>query len=740
MDYPSHLLSIVKRRALPAVVTLLAAMAVGCAYILFSKPVYRASMRLIVDDQTISLSEIGQEINDSRNNIPAGASLLATQAELITSERVVKRALETILPELRAQAPAGSDEILTVDDLEDKLTVSVLPATNILELSFVHSEPAIAAFVLNQVAEAFLQEGAEAIRSQTTSVRQFLEEKIPEQQAQLRAIEAAESQYRQRTGIVSLEVQTEDLVGRLTDVQTQELALLSQLQAARVQDARLREVTGVETLDRAYAAVRAGQNETISQLETQLVEIESLVAETESVLGARHPDMAELIARRDQLRTLYARAVSRFVPAEAIALPSQNPDQRAAEAVSQTLVSQYITERIALDALAETLETVQAEKAQLEGSLALIPDRQRPLFELVRDREEAANTLALLRNKLAEARIAEAQIGETVRIVDSAEVPTEPARSPLVTLIISAAAGSLLAAGMVLLLETIDDRLHTLEELEAAVDLPVFGLLPKGLPKSPNPHSIERLLQNSQWTESYRLLFKALEFSNQRQSASASSFSMPNLFVFSGLQADDGHVLSTANLAVVAARLHRQSLVIDANWQKPVQHLFFDVSPGPGLAQISERLGAADSTDVLKNVQSSRISSLDVLAYGSTRGYAAEDNISEAPEMQTLLAAVSAQYDFAVLVAPAVETCADAAALSGYGAGLILVVQAHVTSRSLLKRSLKKLAQSGTSVMGFVMAQTPDPVELDNALELPDPAFFSLEQLSRSRLTIDAER
>ena len=738
MDSPSRLFSIAKRRALPAAITLLAAMAVSCAHILFSKPVYRATTRLVVDDRAVSLSEIGQEISESQNSIPSGASLLATQAELIKSERVLERALETILPELRAQAPADSDELLlTVAELKEEITISVLPATNILQLSFVHSDPAVAAFVLNNVASAVVLEGADAIRSQAASVRQFLEEKIPVQQAKLRAIEADESQYRQQTGIVSLEVQTEDLVGRLTDVQTQELALISQLQAARVQDAMLQEVTGVETLERAYAAVRVGQNETIGQLEAQLVEIESLVAETESVLGSRHPDMVELLARREQLRNLYTQAVSRFIPAEAITRPSQT----ASEEVSQTLVSQYITERIALDALVETLATVQAERAQLESSLSLIPDQQRPLFELVRDREEAANTLSLLRNQLEEARIAEAQISDTVRVADSAQVPTEASGSPLVTLAIAAAAGLLLAVGVVLLLETIDDRLHTLEELEAAVDLPVFGLLPRGLPQDLNPNSITKLLQNNQWVESYRLLFKALAF-HQERLASEMPRDMPkdNLFVFSGLQADDGHTLTAANLVAIAARLHRRSLVIDANWQKPLQHLFFDVSSGPGLTQTIEEVEAADAVDILRNVQSSRVSSLDVLAYGSNRGYVANGNVSEAPEMQWLLDAVSAQYDFAAVAAPAVDTCADAVALSGGGAGLILVVQAKVTSKALLMRSLKKLAQSGASVMGIVMAQTPDPAGVDYLLDAPDPDLFSLEKLSRSRLTLNVKR
>ena len=96
----------------------------------------------MVEGQTVSLSEIGQNINDSQSTTPTGANLLATQAELIKSEPVLAAALEDIAADSEKLSGPRKGERLTVEELQENLTVSILPATNILELTFTHPDPA----------------------------------------------------------------------------------------------------------------------------------------------------------------------------------------------------------------------------------------------------------------------------------------------------------------------------------------------------------------------------------------------------------------------------------------------------------------------------------------------------------------------------------------------------------------------------------------------------------------------
>lgn len=722
-NHLSLLPSVLKRRALPAAATLLSAMAVGLAHGLLTEPTYKASTRLVIDNQTVSVSELGQAITDVQRSIPSGANLLATQSELIKSERVLQRALNQLEDDLGSRA-----EGLTVDELRKDLTVNVLPATNILELTYSHPDPEIVAIALNRVAEAVVAEGIDSVRSEAIALREFLESKVPEQEIKLRVAEEAESQYRQETGIVAIDVQTENLVQSLAQLKNQERDLLTQFQEVEVRSRLLQDVTGVDNLRQAYRAVRVGQNEDLNRLEAQLLSLESAVIETQSRLGPQNPELLALLEQRDATRVLYQQELAKILPPGSAGAVGRE----SSETISQNLVSEFILRSFERSALREKLGTVRAERLQMENSLADIPKFQQPLASLVREREEAANTLSLLRNKLEEARIAEAQIVNNIRLIDTAVAPDSPSSSPLVSLVLATAAGLFSAVGVIVLLEALDDRLHDAAEIEATIDLPVLGVLPKGLPQNPDIHTVKHFLEQIHWTEPYRRLVKALEFSSQGKLGTKS-----NIFVISGLTEREGQSLTATNLIAVASQMSRQSLVVDANWQRPLQHLFLNVRPRPGLCDVLQEPGYSE----LSEVQSSAIAHLDVLPFGTSGDYAVKSNLAETPEIHTLLLAASKRYDFVAVTAPPIATCADAATLSNYGTGLILVVQANATSRSLLKRTIAELKKSGTTILGLVVAQTPDPTESSSLpLETPHRIHNPLVLSTQTQHIVDSEK
>ena len=66
-----------------------------------------------------------------------------------------------------------------------------------------------------------VKESADAISSEAHSVRQFLEVEVPKQRSLLKRAEAAESIYRQKSSIVSIEDQTRTLVDSLATLENQ---------------------------------------------------------------------------------------------------------------------------------------------------------------------------------------------------------------------------------------------------------------------------------------------------------------------------------------------------------------------------------------------------------------------------------------------------------------------------------------------------------------------------------------
>ncbi|MHC5731646.1 MAG: chain-length determining protein, partial [Nostoc sp.] len=102
-------------------------------YLKTTPPVYEGSARLTLDDRRVSVSDLGQAL--AANTTSGNANPIATQAELVSSKRVLKRALEML------SHKKLSYKITSIDKIGSRLRVKIVPATNILELRYKDSDP-----------------------------------------------------------------------------------------------------------------------------------------------------------------------------------------------------------------------------------------------------------------------------------------------------------------------------------------------------------------------------------------------------------------------------------------------------------------------------------------------------------------------------------------------------------------------------------------------------------------------
>jgi capsular exopolysaccharide synthesis family protein len=688
----SPLSLVLKRHFLPALATFVSVIGASLFYLSTTSPRYETSMRLIIDERGVSVSELGQALSEFSDTTPGGANPIATQAELVKSQQVLRRALAIAFPE----GTDSSQPLPTPGELSADLQVKIIPATNILELSYQNPDPEMAATLVNAIAEAMVQENAESIRLEASSVRQFLEVRIPDQEERLREVEALESQYRQSSGLVSSETQTTSLVESLATVEDQERTSAAQLQEARTRDALLQQVTGVTALQDAYTAVRVGQDEGLQDLRTRLAELESSVVDARSRLGDQHPDLLALLQQRDEMRALYTQRLSRVLGSNQASPPSTE----ASDETSRDLISRYIVGEVERRALESRLRTVQTDRTNLQSRIAELPAKQQQLAVLVRRREEEESALKLLQSKLEEARIAEAQLVSNVQVIDLAEVPTDPAvpqsRSVLAVAI---AAGTILAISIVLLLELMNNTIRSAAEAEALLKLPVLGTLPK-VPVIRNLRQLERFLDDSALVEPYRMLLKTLELRGNNKH---------NVILVSSIVSGEGKSNVVARLSAVAAMLSRQTLLIDADLHQPLQFSFFDLPDRPGLTDVVVR------GDRLSNAaQHTTLHNLTVLPHGQR--LSRPSIVPEAATMKTLITEASTHHDLVVLDTAPASRWADAITLSQYADGIILVIRPEFTPREVALRTISDLQKSGVSILGIVVNETPDPASQPSEL------------------------
>ncbi|NES24228.1 MAG: polysaccharide biosynthesis tyrosine autokinase [Symploca sp. SIO3E6] len=671
----SSLPSVLKRRFLPALATFVSVIGASIVYVVSSSPVYQVTGRLMLDEKKVSVSELGREISQLEGEIPGQESPLATQVELIKSQPVLLRTINQLFP--------NEEALISTDDLKEGLNTKIVPATNILELSYESENPELATRLLNTVLQVMVQESSEAIRSEARSLREFLEAELPKRRAAAEAAEAALSKYKQATGLVSVEEQTNNLITSLASLEQEKQLLAAQVQEANGRVESLRQTTGLN-LEDAYVGGRIGQDEELVNLRTKLAELDEQLTAARSRFTDENPTVISLLEEQEALLALYEEKVARLLP------PNQSISSLdiASDELSQTIITKFIeaeTERLALQ---EKLKAVQVELTQLQYRLEQLPIAQKPFAALLRQQEEANNSLKFLQSKLEEARIAEAQLFSNLKIIEEAELPSEPSGpNQKAMLVLAIVAGVILAVGIILVLELIDNTLHEDLAVEELLNLPKLGSLPD-LPASALVlEPPEQFLDDGKLVEPYRLLLKKLEFCIQEEKL--------QLIVVSSTVSGEGKSVVVSHLAAVSAMLSQRTLIIDADLRQPRQHNFLAVVPEPGLADVIQK-----KLSLLEAVQPTEIENLSILTCGelSTRPSA----LLESPAMKSLLAEAAAHYDLVIVDTPPVTGCADAHTLSQRGNGLVMIARPEFTHKNTLVQAVSELQGNGTPLLGIV--------------------------------------
>ncbi len=739
----------------------------AAAYLALSPQLYEAVVRLSVEDERTSVSDIGQTL--SAADELGGSNPIVTQAEVVKSQGVLRAALEiyrartglasaqsqinqtvdsgllargladrsgesdrTIVSDNAPNAPAGAADrpadAPSVDSLRQSLQVDIVPATNILEVSYRSENPQQAAAIVNSVAQAAVTENVEAINVEATAIKSFLESQLPALQSRLRQAELAESQYRQENGLLAVDAQNQQMVGSLAALAQEERSLISALEEVATRNQRLQDVTGITSPEVAYAISRVGQDPQLLTLSAQITNTSVALAEARSKLGDIHPELLALQDQLGNLQALYQQRLTQLTPAGFSRDFGRTAASLASNGLSQQLIADSINSAVQADALNNRLAVVQSELAQMQRQFTQQPSLQQPLAVLQRERQNAEESLELIQTELEEARIAEAQLVSNVSVLGLAEPASAPVSPrPFAVLALAAVAGSVLSVAAILLLDLLDVSLQSGEEVEKLVKLPVLGYLPRLSADLVDIEGLDAFLDNPRHVEPYRALLKTMA-SRQRSrtlatngngQAQAANAGAPNLnasqvVVVSSPTPNEGKSSVATCLGAVSAMLGRRTLIIEADPHHPIQHLYLQVESRPGLTDVINH-----SQPLSEVVKLTTIGRLSLLPYGQALNR--PSTVTESTSMRLLIEALKREYDLILIDTAAVDTSADAATVSQLTDGLLLVTRPGYTPRSVLADTVQQLRKSGAPLLGIAMNETILPEE--QLGQLPRPAL-----------------
>jgi capsular exopolysaccharide synthesis family protein len=167
--------------------------------------------------------------------------------------------------------------------------------------------------------------------------------------------------------------------------------------------------------------------------------------------------------------------------------------------------------------------------------------------------------------------------------------------------------------------------------------------------------------------------------------------------VVTSAEMGEGKSRTAANLAIVLAEAGHKTLLIDADFRRPSQHVIFGRIRNVGLSNLivqdvpeNEAITAVDA-----------IPNLWLLTSGPTPPNPSE--LLGSGRMRELMAKLRGYFTYVVVDTPPVNAVTDASILAAAASGTILVVEQGKTTFPALKHARAMLDRVGARTLGAVM-------------------------------------
>ncbi|MGB7922109.1 MAG: polysaccharide biosynthesis tyrosine autokinase [Pyrinomonadaceae bacterium] len=570
---------------------------------------------------------------------------------------------------------------LKVDPVrESRLSVK---ETRLIDVSFKHSDPEIAAKIVNTIADTFVASNFERKSESNTSTADFLQKRIADLQADLRTREEELVNYAKNHEILSLDQSQNTVVERLAGLNRQLLEAENERKLAEAAYRAALAPGAAEAISEESNAKRFIDEAKLKLAELQRKRAELLVENTEE-----WPEVKEVEKQIAALEQQVKDAVS-----------------RSTTVVVKNLETKFNQAKAREDALRDAFNKQRGETLTQNEAAISYRIMQQGI-------ETTKGLLDSLLQRSKENDVAGAGTPNNIHVVDYAIAPEDPV-SPrrmlgmFVALILSLSFGVALA----LFLEYLDDTVRSTEEVENLLHLPALAVIPSvesggrrrrllptvgsSQPRNGNGNENPELLVNadarSALAEAYRQLRTSVLLSTAGRA--------PKTLLITSSVPSEGKTTTAVNTAISLAQTGASVLVIDADMRRPRLHGIFDTSNGHGLSTILS--SEMTEKEVLGIIQQHVATGLYLLTSGPIPPNPAELIGSE--QMRSLLKVLESSFTHIVIDSPPIASFTDGVLVASMVDGVLLVVHSGKSSRGIVKRSRQLLQDVGAKIFGVVL-------------------------------------
>lgn len=279
-----------------------------------------------------------------------------------------------------------------------------------------------------------------------------------------------------------------------------------------------------------------------------------------------------------------------------------------------------------------------------------------------------------------------------VRLIDPGIVPTESV-SPNFALnsALGLLAGLALGIAFAILRGSLDTRIHSVADVEEITNVPVVGRIAQDDSIAHRPlvvHDDPR----SPRAEAFRTTRTNLQFFAANDDA--------RVFVVSSATPGEGKTHVVANLAVVLAESGARVALVEADLRRPRLAHVMGIEGAVGLSDVL--IDRAPLEDV---TQQWGTDNLIVVPAGQIPPNPSE--LLGSPTMREVLNKLKDTADYVLIDAPPVLPVTDAAILSTYASGSLLISSVGQTRQQDLEQAIDSLENVGGKVLGLIVNKVP---------------------------------
>lgn len=389
-------------------------------------------------------------------------SYMATQVDIIGGDRVARQVVKVLkldqAPGIREkwqEATEGRGELdaWLAGMLQQGLDVRPARESNVINIIYKGSDPELAADTANAFAQAYLDITLALKTEPARLYAEWFDEQTKTSRAKLEEAQARLSEYQQKAGIVSSDERVDYETTKLAEISSQLTAV--QGETTDSQSKRSRGDTVAEAM----------QSPLVNGLKTDIARLEAKVQETRVRLGANHPERQSQESELASLRSRLAAEIGR---------------------VSGSIETTY---RVGKDRERELQGALSAQKERV-----MQLNKQRDELSVYRrDVESAQKAYETVTQSASQTRLQSLSNQTNAVRLNTATPPTAPS-SPktMMNLLIAAFGGTLLGIACALLLELVNRRVRSAEDLVQMLDLPVLASIASsaGTGRLPGSHRL----------------------------------------------------------------------------------------------------------------------------------------------------------------------------------------------------------------------------------------------------------